>query len=56
MLSRLVDDALERGADDDIEARLSPRICVVGCGGGGSNSVHRLARVGLDGIDTIAIH
>ncbi len=56
MLDKLVQDALERGCDDDIDARLSPRICVVGCGGGGSNSVHRLRRVGLDGVDTIAIN
>lgn len=54
MLNRLIQDALEN--ECDIEARLSPRICVVGCGGGGSNSVHRMNRAGLDGADTIVIN
>ena len=56
MLDKLVQEALERGCDDEIDARLAPKICVVGCGGGGSNSVHRLRRVGLEGVDTIAIN
>ena len=56
MLDELVQDALGRGCDDGIDSRLAPRICVVGCGGGGSNSVHRLMRVGLEGVDTIAIN
>lgn len=54
MLSRLIQDALE--TPRDFEAHLSPKICVVGCGGGGSNSVHRINRVGLEGVDTIAIN
>ena len=54
MLNRIIQDALEN--DCDFEARLSPKICVVGCGGGGSNSVHRMNRVGLEGIDTIVIN
>src|SRR5512137_634157 len=29
---------------------------VIGCGGGGSNSVNRLMKTGLEGIDTIAIN
>lgn len=54
MLTKLIQDAL--GCERDFEARLSPKICVVGCGGGGSNSVHRINRVGLEGVDTIAIN
>lgn len=54
MLEKILKDALE-GADD-FEAHLSPRICMVGCGGGGSNSVHRLRRTGLQGVDTIAVN
>ncbi|MDQ1371936.1 MAG: Cell division protein FtsZ [Candidatus Thermoplasmatota archaeon] len=54
MLNRMIQDALEN--ETDFEARLSPKICVVGCGGGGSNSVHRMNRVGLGGVDTIVIN
>ena len=53
MLNRIIQDALEN--DCDLEARLSPKICVVGCGGGGSNSVHRMNQAGLEA-DTIAIN
>jgi cell division protein FtsZ len=53
MLNRIIQDALEN--DCDLEARLSPKICVVGCGGGGSNSVHRMTRAGLVA-DTIVIN
>jgi cell division protein FtsZ len=54
MLSKLLQEALE--SDCDFEAHLAPKICVVGCGGGGSNSVHRINSIGLEGIDTIAIN
>lgn len=54
MLSKLLQEALE--SERDFEAHLAPKICVVGCGGGGSNSVHRINGVGLDGIDTIAMN
>ncbi len=54
MLDKLVQDAM--GRECDFEAHLSPKICVVGCGGGGSNSVHRLGRVGLQDVKTIAIN
>jgi cell division protein FtsZ len=54
MLNKLVHDALEY--ERDFEAHLSPKICVVGCGGGGSNSVHRINRIGLAGVDTLAIN
>jgi len=54
MLNKLIQDALE--SERDFEAHLAPKICVVGCGGGGSNSVHRMNRVGLAGADTIVIN
>ncbi|MCX6657350.1 MAG: hypothetical protein NTY62_01480, partial [Euryarchaeota archaeon] len=54
MLDKLIKEALESGCD--FEAHLAPKICVIGCGGGGSNSVHRLGRLELDGVDTIAIN
>jgi cell division protein FtsZ len=54
MLNKLIQDALEN--ECDFEAHLAPRICVVGCGGGGSNSVHRMNRAGLCGADTIVIN
>ena len=54
MLSKLLQDALQ--SDSDFDAHLSPKTCVVGCGGGGSNSVHRISKMGLEGIETIAIN
>jgi len=54
MLEKLIKEVLER--EPDFEAHLAPKICVVGCGGGGSNSVHRLQRFELNGIETIAIN
>lgn len=54
MLNKLIQEALE--SERDFEAHLAPKICVVGCGGGGSNSVHRMNRVGLAGADTIVIN
>ena len=53
-LDKLVQEALESGCD--FEAHLAPKICIIGCGGGGSNSVHRLGRLDLEGVDTIAIN
>ena len=54
MLDKLVKEALDSGCD--FEAHLSPKIAVIGCGGGGSNSVHRLRKTGLEGVDTIALN
>ncbi len=54
MLEKLVQEALDGGHSIDVS--LTPKMCVIGCGGGGSNSVHRLRRVGLEGVDTIAIN
>jgi cell division protein FtsZ len=54
LLNKLIQDALE--IERDFEAHLAPKMCVIGCGGGGSNSVHRLSRAGLEGVDTIALN
>ena len=54
MLDELLRDPL--GCENEFDPPLAPRICVIGCGGGGSNSIHRLGKVGLEGIDTIAIN
>jgi cell division protein FtsZ len=54
LLDKIVQEAL--GIERGFEAHLEPRICVVGCGGAGSNSVHRLSRIGLEGVHTIAIN
>lgn len=54
MLDKLIKEALESGCD--FEAHLTPRMCVIGCGGGGSNSVHRLGKLELEGVDTAAIN
>jgi cell division protein FtsZ len=54
LLSKLLQEALQ--SERDFDAHLSPKTCVVGCGGGGSNSVHRISKMGLEGIDTIAIN
>jgi cell division protein FtsZ len=32
------------------------RICVVGCGGGGNNTITRLMEVGVNGVETLAIN
>jgi len=54
MLDKLVKGALE--CERDFEAHLSPKICIIGCGGGGSNSINRISRLGLQGVDTVAIN
>jgi len=42
--------------DDDLASAGKPRIVIVGCGGGGCNSVDRMNEIGLHGVDTIAIN
>ncbi len=34
----------------------APRILVIGCGGAGSNTVHRLSEMGIEGAQTIAVN
>ena len=43
--------------DDYLQEEIRPlKILVVGCGGGGCNSINRLNLIGLDGVETIAIN
>ncbi len=51
----LEQERLNRGTDDldDFE---TPRIVVVGCGGAGNNTIHRLSNMGIDSALTIAIN
>ncbi len=44
------------GAAEDVEDFGTPKIVVVGCGGGGNNTVNRLYNIGVAGADTIAIN
>ncbi len=44
------------GAMDEVEDFGTPKIVVVGCGGGGNNTVNRLYNIGVAGADTIAIN
>jgi cell division protein FtsZ len=43
-------------ADEEIEEFGTPQIVVIGCGGGGNNTVHRLYNIGISGAETIAIN
>lgn len=52
-----------KAADHDLDAELQElidknqtRIKVIGCGGGGNNTVNRISEVGVKGIQTIAIN
>jgi cell division protein FtsZ len=42
--------------DDDLASVGKPKIVVVGCGGGGCNSVSRMNEIGLNSVETIAIN
>jgi cell division protein FtsZ len=46
---------LNSGSEYEIEIG-GPRIVVVGCGGAGCNSVHRLNSIGVHGAETVAIN
>ena len=52
---RLVEQAFDN-PDSISTDRITPKIVVIGCGGGGCNSVHRLKSLGLTGIETVAIN
>ena len=38
------------------ELRWQPRIVIIGCGGGGNNTVNRIHHMGISGAETIAIN
>lgn len=42
--------------DEDMENFGTPKIVVVGCGGGGNNTINRLYNIGVSGAETIAIN
>jgi cell division protein FtsZ len=42
--------------DDDLASVGKPKIIIVGCGGGGCNSVSRMNEIGLNSVETIAIN
>lgn len=43
--------------EDELQNEISElKILVIGCGGGGCNSVHRLMSIGIDGVKTVAIN
>lgn len=42
--------------DDDLEDFGKPQILIVGCGGAGNNTVHRIHNLGIEGADTIAVN
>jgi cell division protein FtsZ len=57
---RLVRDALSKN-NDELRKNLKDdfgeaRILVVGCGGAGNNTIHRLMEIGIEGAETIAIN
>jgi len=52
---KLVEEALE-ASDPATVGRITPKIVVVGCGGGGCNSIHRMKSIGLEDVETVAIN
>lgn len=46
---------ISKSMESSIEVN-NPRIVVVGCGGAGCNSIHRLNRIGVYGAETVAIN
>jgi cell division protein FtsZ len=40
----------------EIADSLRVRIKIIGCGGGGSNTINRMSRIGIDGADLVAIN
>jgi len=52
---RLVEQAFENPDSISME-KIAPKIVVIGCGGGGCNSINRLKSLGLSGVETIAVN
>jgi len=57
-LSRVQEDASLRGNEDidKMLASLQTKVTIIGCGGGGSNTVHRINEEGIAGTTTYAIN
>ncbi|MCS4541281.1 MAG: cell division protein FtsZ [Euryarchaeota archaeon] len=59
-LAHAHEDALKRAdvsvGDQEPELFGTPRIVVIGCGGGGNNTINRLAKIGVQGADLIAVN
>ena len=59
---RLVKEALAKNNDELYQKQMSKddfgnaSIVVVGCGGAGNNTIHRLMEIGIEGAETIAIN
>ena len=59
---RLVNEALSKNNDELYNKQISKddfgnaSIIVVGCGGAGNNTVHRLMEIGIEGAETIALN
>ncbi len=44
-------------SEEDLQQEVAElKILVIGCGGGGCNSVHRLMGIGIEGVKTVAIN
>ncbi len=54
-IEQMIDDAIQFSSTME-HLIADPKIIVVGCGGGGNNSLNRLGRIGLSGAETIAIN
>ena len=51
--------SIKNEMDDELEAMLSKKkalIKVIGCGGGGNNTINRISEVGIEGTETIALN
>ncbi|ABR54715.1 cell division protein FtsZ [Methanococcus vannielii SB] len=59
---RLVKEALAKNNDEMYNTQMAKddfgnaKILVVGCGGAGNNTIHRLTEIGIEGAETIAIN
>lgn len=52
-------DQQQHGIDEELERLLAQQkknIRVIGCGGGGNNTINRITEVGIKGVETIAIN
>ncbi len=49
------DEGLRKDSEE-FEDLADPRIVVVGCGGAGNNTIHRLHNIGIEGAETVAIN